>query len=690
MSYYRVRFLIGLFVLILNTEVASQVPTPFEEWLASHGMDLDLPLEADTDGDGFPLLLEYALDLDPQVSSRAVPMHEVVGNAMKISFYSVAPWVRYQPVMSTNLEDWTTDGVAVSGPDVSGIATASVPVSTGAVWMRVATDYPVLFVSPSGSGSAFQRHQPGSIADALAVAPPGTTIRLLPGTYPRIDVAVSGKPEQPITLISDSTNPEQFAVIDGGNTTGQGDYQGMVIANASWLVIENLKFQNCWRSIIQLDNCSYITVRGCDFKEGKYAIRAGPGSHHLLAEHNTWKQREEIWYEWSWADVHHGEVEKLAHYNGSFYSGKGYGAAVMRHNQISHVFNGFQMWSDNPAMHANIEIYGNRFDYVRDNSIEPERVTFNLHVYHNIFNQNGASIFSLLHNEQLPWDDPSMALNGPMYVYGNVGYYDPSDPVGGPSTWAPGYSVIKNCKWFTGEPVVFYHNSWSYGKLGLPNTVDNDRKLHHFNNIGVFKDGYSIQWKMQFEEWGNAFDYDFSDKPWQAHLLNKGQEANGIVAPDPGWTDPANGDYRLQAGSVCIDAGKVIPGFTQSYDGAAPDIGAYEGDKLVEGPPFYTRVPPGGLGYVEKPRITRHRVAGNQLTLFWSWPLDPDTIQNDQIVVTVDGRKAVVTGHSIVSPYRELVLTVDRDLEGAALDIKFMKLPTGDNGETATLWANTL
>jgi hypothetical protein len=455
-------------------------------------------------------------------------------------------------------------------------------------------------------------------------------------------------------------------------------------------VIENLKFQNCWRSIIKLDNCAYITVRGCDFKEGGYAIRAGPGSHHLLAEHNTWKQREEIWYEWSWADVHHGEVEKLAHYNGSFYSGKGYGAAVLRYNQISHVFNGVQMWADNPAMHANIEIYGNRFDYVRDNSIEPERVTFNLHVYHNVFNQNGASIFSLLHNEQLPWDDPSMALNGPMYVYGNVGYYDPSDPVGGPSTWAPGYSVIKNCKWFTGEPVVFYHNSWSYGKLGLPNTVDNDRKLHHFNNIGVFENGYSIQWAMQFEEWGNAFDYDFSDKPWQAHLLNKGQETNGIVAPDPGWTDPANGDYRLQPGSVCIDAGKVIPGFTQSYDGAAPDIGAYEGDKLVEGPPFYTRVPPGGLGYLEKPRITRHRAAGNQLTLFWSWPLDPATVQNDQIVVTVDGRKAVVTGHSINDPYRELVLTVDRDLEGAALNIKFMTFPTGDNGETATLWGSTL
>jgi hypothetical protein len=38
------------------------------------------------------------------------------------------------------------------------------------------------------------------------------------------------------------------------------------------------------------------------------------------------------------------------------------------------------------------------------------------------------------------------------------------------------------------------------------------------------------------------------------------------------------------------------------------------------------------------------------------------------------------------SPYRELVLTVDRDLEGAALNIKFNKFPLGDNGETATFF----
>jgi len=901
----------GSYLTMDNVTLESRATTPFVGWLIGHGLDSNLPPEADSGVDGLSLLAAYALNLDPHATISPALEHQLTGNALEIAYFSMAPWVRYEPRASVNLRDWTTNGVTVAGPDPEGMSSAGISLLPGAGFLKLRAEYPVLYVSPAGSGMSFTRSSPGAVSDALIAAPPGSKIVLLPGAYPRIDVNVSGVPERPITLVSDSQNPDQYAVIDGGNTTGAKGNQGMRISDASWLVIENLKFQNCWHNIIELDNSSYITVRGCDFKEGKEVVHAKAGAHHVLMEYNTWKQREEIWYEWSWADVHHSESNDLQHYSGSFYGGpwvdpQGYGATVIRHNKASHLFNWLAMWSSAPNLQANIEVYGNRVDYVRDNVIEPERFTVNLHVYHNEFNQCGSGMFSLLHNEHVEHDDPSMALNGPMYVYGNVGAWDPSDPVGGPSTYAPSYAVVKNCKWFTGEPVFFCHNSWKYNRFGLPNVVDNDRQMRHFNNIGVYDEGYSIQWAMQFEEWGNAFDYDFSDKAWQTHLLNKGQEANGIVAPDPGWTDPANSDYRLQPGSVCIDAGKVIPGFTQSYDGAAPDIGAYEGDKLVEGPPFYIRVPPslkaatpvvveqwdfsganpetgdngtaisawttaspnsvpsagvlryadttdsdwansqllpdidtsaidkmiwtikladlkvsdgsvfrfttltsaggdvrpeleltswgagpdytfspdmeyngntdalggsnialtgsqlggpltivatwdfvdntmtlqvgdnapvsitptanmadtigtitgfrmyprnivagdyldldsvtietvtaaaGELGYVEKPRITRHRAAGNQLTLFWSWPLDPSSVQNDQIVVTADGRAVKVIGHSMASPYRELILTTDGDLEGAALDIEFKTFPTGDNGETATLWGSTL
>jgi hypothetical protein len=44
----------------------------------------------------------------------------------------------------------------------------------------------------------------------------------------------------------------------------------------------------------------------------------------------------------------------------------------------------------------------------------------------------------------------------------------------------------------------------------------------------------------------------------------------------------------------------------------------------------------------------------------------------------------------MATPYRELVLTLDRNLEEAVLDIHFETFPMGDNGETATLWGSTL
>ena len=60
--------------------------------------------------------------------------------------------------------------------------------------------------------------------------------------------------------------------------------------------------------------------------------------------------------------------------------------------------------------------------------------------------------------------------------------------------------------------------------------------------------------------------------------IDAGQDANSNANPatDPLLTDPANGDFTLQAGSPAIDLGVVIAGVTDGYLGAAPDCGAFE------------------------------------------------------------------------------------------------------------------
>ena len=52
--------------------------------------------------------------------------------------------------------------------------------------------------------------------------------------------------------------------------------------------------------------------------------------------------------------------------------------------------------------------------------------------------------------------------------------------------------------------------------------------------------------------------------------------ANNYQGKDLLLVDPVHFDFRPQAGSPLVDAGKVIPGITDGFQGKAPDIGAYE------------------------------------------------------------------------------------------------------------------
>jgi hypothetical protein len=74
--------------------------------------------------------------------------------------------------------------------------------------------------------------------------------------------------------------------------------------------------------------------------------------------------------------------------------------------------------------------------------------------------------------------------------------------------------------------------------------------------------------------------YDGAERNWAYWTTTLSQDANGINA-DPLMVDPGSGDFTLQAGSPCRDAG-VDVGLDTDYAGnpvpvgAAPDIGAYE------------------------------------------------------------------------------------------------------------------
>ena len=84
-------------------------------WFMDNGLDLDIDLGQDVNGDGVTLLMAYALNLDPSLDlSGSLPKAEMDGNSMSITYYAFSPHITYTVETSTNLQSWTTSGLSIS------------------------------------------------------------------------------------------------------------------------------------------------------------------------------------------------------------------------------------------------------------------------------------------------------------------------------------------------------------------------------------------------------------------------------------------------------------------------------------------------------------------------------------------------------------------------------------------------
>lgn len=110
--------------------------TPEFTWLYSKGVPGNSDFLSDPNGDGVNLLMEYALNLNP--NSRNSLQQPVFGTSqMSLSFYAGTPGVSYVVRASDNLSNWTTEGVMLSAPDTNQVRTASVSLASPQRFMRL-------------------------------------------------------------------------------------------------------------------------------------------------------------------------------------------------------------------------------------------------------------------------------------------------------------------------------------------------------------------------------------------------------------------------------------------------------------------------------------------------------------------------------------------------------------------------
>jgi hypothetical protein len=286
----------------------------------------------------------------------------------------------------------------------------------------------------------------------------------------------------------------------------------------------------------------------------------------------------------------------------SEYAVKIYGSGhVISYNRVENFHDGIDHatygdpdgWPDNPVMAVSTDIIGNDIHNVDDNCIEADGSGQNFRIIAN-------RCFNMAHRAL----STQPALGGPTYFIRNIVY---NAPEGG---------ALKLTANSTG--VVVYNNTF----LTEAHQMGPASNLHFRNNLilgqGAWPEVFSVE---TFTPWstsdfngfaaaapaaslfawagpsGAAANYDArGPRPVQAFPSLKayadrtGQDTHSRMiewsvfrkASPPAKGDPTrlyrsgDFDFSLAPDSAAIDAGTVLPGITDGYTGAAPDLGALE------------------------------------------------------------------------------------------------------------------
>ncbi len=145
--------------------------------------------------------------------------------------------------------------------------------------------------------------------------------------------------------------------------------------------------------------------------------------------------------------------------------------------------------------------------------------------------------------------------SGPMFFYHNTSYTRDN---------RSSAILIKRAKW---RKITFRNNIWCGSQAGFESWRQDFSPLDFdYDNLYVSSNTGAL-FKLQYRQLTATLD----------EVRRKfGYLKHGISA-DPRFEDATQGEFQLQAGSPCIDAGIALPGINENRTkGDRPDMGAWE------------------------------------------------------------------------------------------------------------------
>lgn len=370
-----------------------------------------------------------------------------------------------------------------------------------------------------------------------------------------------------------------------------------VVIDANYVIVRNLDLRNAARhGIVVRDKRHDIVIEDCRItfwgriggpitygNTGNMdsAISAGTGAGNLTIQRNLIENPRGASNDWD--DGHPAGPQAITLRNSS-------GGNVIRYNEIrssdSHGFNdafgGSSNYSFEGSPNRDSDIYGNIIANVWDDAIESEGANMNVRIWGNYTFNTFQHIAA------------ACTSKGPLYIFRNVFGSSRSkrnDPIGG--------SMIKvgeRDEFGGGRRYVFHNTALQpngafhvFSGHVNPNTItrnnifdcpgrltssrqanppsDFDYDLFTGMDRGVAQERHGVRGKPAFI---HSYNLEFfpalttSKIQWGKVEIQQGEQTRVI-------TDPV-----VMAPNPIIDAGILLPGFNDDYEGKAPDLGAFE------------------------------------------------------------------------------------------------------------------
>ncbi len=386
---------------------------------------------------------------------------------------------------------------------------------------------------------------------------PGDVLEVLPGRYVHpVRISQGGRPGAPIIIrgnIDGGTifdgEQERESANDDFDPTDDG-FSFIKIIDADWVDVNQISFKHCWPSSIFIRGAKHIQITDCRIEGGRFAIYARNRrllrkSRHIALRRLKWVQDvdHDMWDgRTTWMDVKQQKPTQndARYFNGALFGSYDIkGPVTIEGCDVSHAFNGIRIDAKSSDLsrgrNSDIHIIGNRFSFIRDNAVEPEKIAERLYVLNNAF-FNVHATFS---------------FDG---VAGKHWYYIGNRLL---NVQRPGISGQPN----QGGKIFKFHSSSPYpveGFYALFNSIQTrteyiksgqTRSLVHANNaIGICRYGqYCDQNRKLFGDdfkWNTTLTFfgDLCDHPdFPGALNHQGYKVAGIHTPDGVFDLPATG-----------------------------------------------------------------------------------------------------------------------------------------------------